>query len=750
MNVSQEILQEFYDAGFVALPICWDAGNKDASKYPEHDPAKIDMTIGYAAGLLKNGFSNANGVAVKLFPPNGMIDFDIKNTSNKDVYRKWFNIIINTNADILDKCCIERTRNDGYHVYIKYSKLTEKIPLARSDKGKEVVSLYTGGLLAFCYPTPGYEIVHGDMASVQDLTAQEFDLLIATAAMFHEDTETVSGQTLQLIDYPPEHETHCLLLDRHITDDAFETLLNSIDLYRSGDFTRKHWVPFLRRGSLTKFSAKVYFKAKRVLIFSASMPRFPNWHDSAHSGDTRWTLSPSKIIYYKNDRNWAAAIEEIRMICDALGIVADDPTPKTIDRFKFPYDIFPESIQDYIFSQVLQHEYLAGGILSALSTCIGNSCVLEAMDGYIVKPILYMAIVAPPGASKTPALKKAFTVLQDFDDAQYKTYESKLGEYKQQLASYEKDKRQAEKPEKPHFPQSIIKDSTIEMVIKILSLNPDGCCVYADELSGFMKRMNQYKDGDEVQKWLELWSGDPILLQRMSRDENKVQNPFCSIIGGIQPGVLEELSKEENAHNGFYHRFLFVFPEPWAKVDWQPIQIPLRTKLYFNNVFEVLIRDRYKKTVYRMSKRADIVYRDWFNNKNAKYNRANNDHIKGIIAKYQDYCLRLALILQVLYDGDNRQGVLHSVNVERSIQLTEYFFANMNKALKTLMPQTAADTLSRPYNNIYEEIPDAFTVKNILPVLKKYNIGEGAFKMWLTRNKMLFSKIGRGSYEKNL
>lgn len=754
MIINLALFQELYDAGFAAIPLLWDAKNKDATKYPEHDPKKVDVTIQYVEQLLKNGYSNSNAVAVKLFPPNGMLDIDVKNSSNKNIYFEWLNIITNTNEDVLSKICIERTRNNGFHIYLKYPKLSEKIWLAR-ENGLEVISLYTGGLLSYCYPTPGYEIIHNDFASIQELTDDEYDLLTSTAAYFNEDKDIAPGESkIQLIDYPVEYESICLQFDQYITDIAFETLLNEIGLYKTDKFKYKKWVAFLRKGSQAAYSAKVYFKSKRVLIFSASMPKFPNWHDSGHTGDTRWTLSPSKIIYYKNNRDWNVTIDEIKLIAENIDITLTEQKPVEIkaiqqDRLAFPYDIFPEPIQDYIFTQVIQHEYLAGGILASLSTCIGNSCVLEAMDGYIIKPILYMAIVAPPGASKTPALKKVLAPIQDHDNKLYKEYEKVILDYSNDLALYEKNKQQNEKPKKPNFPQTIIEDSTIEMVIKILSHNQHGCCIHADELVGFMKRMNQYKDGDEVQKWLQMWSGNSILLQRITRDESKVENPFCTIIGGIQPGVLEILSKEDNQHNGFYHRFLFVYPEPQDKISWQPIKTPLMTKIYFNGIFETLLSIRENKARYKLSCEADRMYKDWFDKKNSKYNRAVSDTIKGIIAKYQDYCLRFALILQVLYDFQSRGMIIESVNMERAIRLTEYFFANMNKALKVLMPETPVDKLQKPYDSFYSQLPVAFTMKTAITLAVTLGIKESACKMFLRRGVgKIFDQPNRNEYEK--
>jgi len=504
-----QVFQEFYDLQMTAIPIIWDEEKRTAIAHPEHDLHKVNMNITAVQNLLQNGFAKCNGVALKMIPPLGMFDFDLKNTDNKNVYSDWLNMVKAQNEDVFKKVCTERTRSGGFHVYIKYDKLSHKIPLARAG-GKEVISVYTGDLLSYCSPTPGYEVVFNDWNDIDMLTDSEFNLMVSCAAFFNEDKEYTPGShAVQLIDYPLEYESTCLQFDQKINNELFEALLNSIGLFQCKDqrqYAKKQWVAFLREGSTAGYSAKVYFKNKRCLIFSASMPQYPSWHDSAKMGDRSWSLSPSKIVYYKNNKDWAATIEEIKCICDSANIELiypkpiSEPDPVNVDRMKFPYDILPESITNYISHQTIQHEYLAAFILGALSTAAGNSVQLEALDGYIVKPIMYLAIVAPPGASKTPALKKAFAPLELYDARLYETHKKAIKEHRMLLADAKKNK--TAEPEQPQMLQTLIKDSTIEMVIKILSNNKNGCCVCADELSGFLKRMNQYKDGDEVQKWL--------------------------------------------------------------------------------------------------------------------------------------------------------------------------------------------------------------------------------------------------------
>src|SRR5690606_38787100 len=119
--------------------------------------------------------------------------------------------------------------------------------------------------------------------------------------------------------------------------------------------------------------------------------------DHKNKDDHSWNLSPSRILYYKNKCEWISTIDEIKAICESIGIEIEDHKPVTDqdlipkDRLKFPYDVFPEAVQRFIFSHNFQHEYLAGFALGAFSAAIGNSAVLLANESYLVKAILYMA-----------------------------------------------------------------------------------------------------------------------------------------------------------------------------------------------------------------------------------------------------------------------------------------------------------------------------------------------------------------------
>lgn len=748
-----QIFSDLFTIGLTPIPVKWDVQTKLATLHPEHGKDKISITN--VSGWMKD-MDGCNGIALKLFPPFGMVDIDQKNSARKNIFNEWLQIIEANSEDILNKVCIETTRNGGHHIYIKYPLLTHKIALARSER-KEVISIYTGGLLSYCNPTPGYELIRNSFTDIEELTKDEYDIIVAAGAYFNDDSDFVPGSsTVQLIDYPTEYESVAMQFDSECNDELFEKLLNSIDLYevRDNRFKNKKYLPYLRKGSSATYSAKAYYHSKRLLIFSGSMPDFPSWHDAKGDNDTRWALSPTKILYYKNKRDWQKALTELHELAKVHNLIIKDQKPITkqplSDRLKFPYDIFPQKIQDFISANTIQHEYLAGAILGAISAAIGNTTYLQPMQGYKVKAILYMAIVAPPGAAKTPAIKKAFAALEEFDHDSYLVYKETNDEYEKALSLFRKDKSNNDEPKKPSYPQTLIKDSTIEMVSSILEANEFGCCILADELAGFLNRFNQYKVGDEEQKWLELWSGNSILNQRVTTGIKKIMDPFCSIIGGIQPGVLESMSADTKKANGFYHRFLFIYPEPQKKQGWNQIFIPMATLDAFRYMFVQLINFRgCDRVIYDLSKEANELYREWFDYKNLKYDKSFSDDVKGIIAKYQDYCLRFALIIQVIEDGDYRLGLVKSNSMEKAIRLTEYFFGNMHKASKILTPETPLDKLNEVHQKIYDQLPASFSSNTFIQVCVTFGLKESAAKMFLTRQLgKIINKADRNTYEK--
>jgi hypothetical protein len=285
-----------------------------------------------------------------------------------------------------------------------------------------------------------------------------------------------------------------------------------------------------------------------------------------------------------------------------------------------------------------------------------------------------------------------------------------------------------------------------------LEHNSRGCTVLPDELIGFLNRLNRYAQGDDEQKILSIFNSKSFNVQRIGRDEDLVDDYSLSIIGGIQNDLLSKLSDGDRGSNGFFHRFLIAIPDMGPK---QPFQLPNNTHALETRIDELfrwimVHRDEPDKTMYVLSNEALKMYEQWHNAKNDYYNRTHDNNVKGIIAKYQGYCLRFALIIQCIRDADTRTGIVTQGAMERAIRLTDYYLANMNKAIRFLAPENPIDKLKEPYKSVYDALPVMFTIGVGTEVAKAYKLKPATFKSWLSTKKELFKSEKRGTWEKLL
>lgn len=182
-----EKVRELYDIGLHPIPLRWSLKKKQPEYHPSHgkkDTTKLSWQMIESAYHSVSPY--VNGIALKLFSPFGMFDFDLKNTTDKTVYDEWLKLIKDRYPEVLDKVSVEKTRSGGYHVYIRFSDIgNSKIALAKTAEGSEIISIYTGGLLSYCAPTPGYEQVFGQLNALRALTAEEYNFMQEAATMFH-------------------------------------------------------------------------------------------------------------------------------------------------------------------------------------------------------------------------------------------------------------------------------------------------------------------------------------------------------------------------------------------------------------------------------------------------------------------------------------------------------------------------------------------------------------------------------------
>jgi hypothetical protein len=441
---------------------------------------------------------------------------------------------------------------------------------------------------------------------------------------------------------------------------------------------------------------------------------------------------------------------------DILGEVEDLQNGITS---KFPTEIFPDAVQ-LIINETYDKlsypiDFTAASLLYATSVAIGNTKTVEIMQGYQQNAVLYIALVGQRGTNKSHPLSFALAPLEQQDRKSYESYVDKRDEFDtiSQLSKKERDELGTNELIKPVLEQLLVSDFTPESLISVLNHNKRGLGVYSDELTAWISNFNRYNKGSDEQFWLSNFSGKPIRINRKTSEPIYIPDPFISVIGTIQPGVLTELSNKRT-ENGFLDRILFAFPAHLEKEYWTENELDYEVVISWNNIISNLLSiDRGNESpseVLKFSQEAKSKIFLWQRELTDRSNETSDDDLKGIIAKIEQYTIRFCLCLEQLkYACHESSGkIINESSVDGAIRLSEYF---INSALQVRNKIKKADSgFSEIQKQIYSSLPNEFSTNDAV-TLSTQNLEEGmsesTIKRWL-KDETLFQKVSHGNYRK--
>lgn len=743
----QTIFNEYKAMGLQVIPIEWDSEKKQPVSHRAWGDGKpLDI------------YSKHNALMIHTSGEVHCLDFDIKNTKNKNLYHQWFNIVANQQPDLVTKLYIEKTRNAGYHVWFRYPKNLNKLSLADSDSGSEVIALYAGGPLVYTYPTPGYSIVSGSMDDLQEITEDEFTYIIQTSQYFNEYKPTYDP-ALKAVSYPPGMEKFCSEFDSKISDDTWIRILGEIDLVPLQNYKyspKDKFVAFRRNGSTSdSISAKVYFHTKRVMIFSASLHSFPNWHNK-HEYPV-WCLPPSFVLFYRNNRDWNTTFDQMQIIADSEGI---DCTPVELYKGDFPIQVFPPAIRRSILevsaARSLAPEFLGVAALWTISSLAGTHYTSEFNGD--AKNILFCLLIAPVSVGKTPAFKSMCeTPLKQVQESADKNFRQAVKDYDQRKADASGDRFNEKKP-RQFIPFAV--DGTTEGYVALSLDQPNGIGVYHDEAETIFNAGSFKGTNDAISFFTQCFSGGRYTQIRADRDrERVVPNLNINLMMGTQPGRLNHIFTEDRLTSGFASRFIMVesdYIELNTEIDpFSPGKemcrewIDLVTALYrsgeaYNtgDTSQIQIRlTEDAKNTYR------ALYKENLKEANKRILSKAEQYIIGTEAKMSTYFPRLVQILAIMHNPVNPE--ITSKTVQDAYTLYKYFAKSTINTISKLSAEI--DTgLPDKLELLYQGLPETFSRKDAVEVCKRLNLPEQKFETSLRRKdfKCLFRKVEYGVYQK--
>jgi hypothetical protein len=406
------------------------------------------------------------------------------------------------------------------------------------------------------------------------------------------------------------------------------------------------------------------------------------------------------------------------------------------DDLIFPIDIFPQPIQSYILecNETLDSsiDYMGCSMLWLISVVVGNSIQIEVKKGWNETATIWLAVVGKAGLGKTPSIHNIIKPLLSANNKEIKNYikQSEKFEYYDKLSA--KEKKEHEEIHKPNKTQFIANDITIEALVELHQENKNSIGVFKDELAGWFKDMNKYREGSDLEFWLSTWSGKAISLNRKTAKSSFVDKPLVSVLGGIQPSILNAFYTEDNKDNGFMDRMLLSYPdldiEKWndKEMNYDTIQ------WYYDSIISFYEIIKHKVVEYdddgdikpKMAIIGQDAKKEWirvFNEYTSIQNSdEENEYMKSMLPKQKSYLPRFALLINAFNSFFDDTGKMDALTISKESilsaeKLSKYFIAMAKKIkvnsietneIKTIIGANKNKSTKEQFIELYKKNPD--------------------------------------------
>jgi len=696
-------------------------------KWTKYEKEKI------AEGLIEKWHANTDVVSFGLVTGYNdifAVDIDSKILPTKkakdEFIKEYFELLENHIDDFYNKVCVVQSQSGGYHILYKTkgAKQSGDIASPKDYESQLIESKGDGGFVYIYKRIKGLEYHEIDYISEEDST------LIIQISQTYDYKEPVipkklkRKQTINQDGLTPWE-------DYANKNDVWSVVSSDFDIVRHG--TKSNWIR--RKGADSYMSGHIFDDSGKMYLFSTGTI-YPN-EKPLNSFDCY------AIKYFNGD--YSAASKQAYF--DGYGDryerqeIHTDPIIKS-DDIVFPLDILPEFYQNYILecNNKLNSsiDFMGSAFLWMMSLMIGNTMKIEVAKGWTDNCSIWLSLIGDAGVGKTPDIKLIIKPMKDLNEMEIEKYAKKRKAFKEYEKLSKEEKKTIETMQEPLKSQMIVDDITIESLIDIHSYNPKSIGVFKDELAGWFKDQNKYREGSDTERFLSSWSGDSIVLNRKTAEDAFVEFPFMPILGGIQPSIFKQFQTEENAANGFMDRMLFCNPNKIA-------EHPTRDEISQDVI------DGYRDRIFKIKNTIDSSFTNIKDGTIESYILELTDEAKdeffirhceikdlmnsdneihyytGMYAKQITYIPRFALLIEFLdcISRDEKPKFISVESIKKAIKLSDYFIgmAKVNKRdniVNSKMKDVINNMKGKPNKDIAMKLKEAFpksTAKTIAEIM---------------------------------
>lgn len=409
-------------------------------------------------------------------------------------------------------------------------------------------------------------------------------------------------------------------------------------------------------------------------------------------------------------------------------------------------------------------DYASASMLFAASVAVGTTVRISPKDQWTEPAVLWLALVGRPGANKTHPLTWALRPLVRQDRESASRYEVENKAYEDALKRSRKEKEgDVEVPPEPVCGQHLVSDTTPEALVEALHRNPRGIGLHRDELAGWVEDFGRYSKGGDAERFLSMWSLQPVFVNRVkTKRPRRVERPFVSVCGTIQPGVLGRLVADGRGVNGFIDRILFAYPEAQLVPEWSEQEPEPQASSYWQSFIAKLLSvptpaDDAEPLLLTFSPEAKELWTRHYAHLKSEIDAHNLDGDEtraGHRTKMVSYTLRLALVdaLARWAESGSHQlpAQVDATSLAAAIELSGYFTSTADKVLFALHESTPADRLAGNGLRLFDALPPEFRTGDAVTLAQQQGGSERTTKRLLNRwtREGLLNRDGRGRYTK--
>ncbi len=344
----------------------------------------------------------------------------------------------------------------------------------------------------------------------------------------------------------------------------------------------------------------------------------------------------------------------------------------------FPTEVLPPELQALVEEGAAAMgcpvDFVAVPLLGFLAAAVGGGRRIRVKRGWEEPAILWLAVVGEPGTGKTPALEEAKRPLLALQDSAW-------GKYRMEEAAWLEAGQEGERPALDHL---LTTDATIE-ALAVMCQHSAGLAVVRDELVGWVKGFDAYRQAGDRQQWLGLWSAHALKIDCKGSGTVYVPAPTVSVVGGVQPDVLRDLAGDAARRDGFLDRFLFTWPEPepsgWSDDELDPATQDA-AKQVFLRVRASSARIGTEPHVAELTPEAKAAFVAFYKDNALALRRAGG--AAGHLAKAPGQVARLALVLHAAWHPEHPTDPVEVATMRDAIALLDYFQAHLARVLPAL------------------------------------------------------------------